>query len=276
MLKTVFLLALFALVSPLSAQTEMPVAPPEAPPAAPPAQAPVSTPTAPEGMVYVPAGEFVRGTNNSDSSDFNQRDNVPLNSNDARPQHSSSTKAFFIDKTEVTNAQYKKFVDETGYAAPPHWKDGKFTDAEANFPVRFVNWYEATAFAKWAGKRLPTEAEWEKAARGTDGRTFPWGNDWRGDVTDGGGPVEVGKFPNGASPYGALDMTGNVLEWTASWFEAYPKAPTKQADFGQKLKVARGGNWYNTQGYGQTWYRSVNRPQSRVMWLGFRCAKDAP
>lgn len=253
------LLAFLALCSPLWAQTE----------------APSATPAPPEGMVFVPAGEFLRGTNKNDSSDFNQRDNVPLNANDARPQHTSSTKAFFVDKTEVTNAQYKKFCDATGYAPPPHWKGGSFVDAEANFPVRFVNWYEASAYAKWAGKRLPSEAEWEKAARGTDGRTYPWGSEWRGDVTNGEGPGEVGKFSGGASPYGALDMAGNVLEWTASWFEAYPNAPTKQPDFGRKLKVVRGGSWFNTQGHGQTWYRSVNRPQSRVMWIGFRCAKDA-
>ena len=232
--------------------------------------------TAPENMVLVPAGEFSMGTDNRDGSDFNQRDNVPLVSNDARPRHTAKTGAFWIDKTEVSNAQYQKFVAATGIAPPPHWIGGQIPKNQENFPVTHVNWFEASAYAKWAGKRLPTEIEWEKAARGTDGRNFPWGNNYEGGRLNGNsdGPREVGKFAAGASPYGALDMAGNVFEWTASWFDGYPGAPTKQPDFGRTLKVVRGGGWMSGNTLSQTWYRSVNRPSSRIMWVGFRCVKD--
>lgn len=234
------------------------------------------TPTPPAGMVYVPAGEFIMGTNNSDASDFNQRDNVPLGANDARPEHKATTGAFFIDKTEVTNAQYQKFCDATGVATPPHWKDGQFAEGQADFPVHHVNWYEATAYAKWAGKRLPSETEWEKAARGTDGRRFPWGSDWNGGkVASGGeGPQAVAKHPDGASSYGALDMSGNVAEWTASWFDGYANSPTKQPDFGTQLKVVRGGAWIDVDLLGQTWYRGVARPRARLTMVGFRCVQN--
>ncbi len=238
--------------------------------------APTATPVAPESMVYVPDGEFTMGSNDSDRSDFNQRDNVPLNANDARPQHKQTTRAFFIDVTEVTNAQYAKFCAATGVPTPPHWTGGKFAEREADYPVHHVNWYEASGYAKWAGKRLPTEAEWEKAARGTDGRRFPWGNDWDGGkLSNGNGPGAVAKYPKGASPYGALDMAGNVAEWTSSWFDGYGKSPTTQPDFGTTLKVVRGGAWISGESLGQTWYRGVARPQTRIEWIGFRCAQDA-
>ena len=238
--------------------------------------APAPTPTPPEGMVYVPAGEFTMGTNEADRSDFNQRDNVPLTANDARPQQKATTGAFFVDVTEVTNAAYQKYCDATGAVPPAYWPDGKFPDGEADFAVHHVNFYDATAYASWAGKRLPTEAEWEKAARGTDGRRFPWGNDWGGDrATDNGGPGKVGTHPAGASAYGALDMAGNVAEWTSSWFQPYPNSPTKQPDFGTTLKVVRGGAWIGTDQLGQTWHRQVARPQTRIEMIGFRCVKDA-
>ena len=248
------------------------------PPSAGPTQTPAAAtaPTPPEGMVYVPAGEFTMGTNESDRSDFNQRDNVPLTANDARPKHKTSTGAFFVDITEVTNAAYQKYCAATGAVPPAYWPGGKVPDGEADFAVHHVNFYEAAAYASWAGKRLPTESEWEKAARGTDERRFPWGNDWGGDrATDDGGPGKTGAHPAGASAYGALDMAGNVAEWTSSWFQPYPDSPTKQPDFGTKLKVVRGGAWIGTDQLGQTWHRQVARPQTRVEMIGFRCVKDA-
>ena len=239
---------------------------------------PAATPAAPEGMVYVPAGDFQMGTDEADGSDFNQRDNVPLTANDARPKHKATTPAFFIDKTEVTCAQYQKFCQATGIPVPPYWPNDKIPDGQENFPVHHVNWWEASAYARWAGKRLPTETEWEKAARGTDARKYPWGNDYDGAKANGSsdGPVKVGNYPGGASPYGALDMSGNVVEWTDSWFDAYPNAPTKQPDFGTKLKVVRGGAWISGDSLGRSWYRQVARPQSRLGFIGFRCAQDAP
>ncbi len=232
--------------------------------------------TPPENMVLVPEGEFQMGTNATDNTDDNQGTNTPLANNDARPEHAEQTKAFFLDKTEVTNAQYKAFCDATGYAPPPQWKDGKIPEGQANFAVTRVNWYEATAYAKWAGKRLPTEAEWEHGARGVDGRSYPWGNDWDDSkVVWGGGAGEVASKTAGASPYGALDMAGNAAEWTSSWFDAYPNAPIKQPDLNKKTyKVARGGPGYGSNNLAFTYYRMVCKPDSRNMWIGFRCVKD--
>lgn len=228
-------------------------------------------------MIYIPDGQFWMGTDRSDGSDNNQGTNTPLAANDARPRHRASNAAFFLDKTEVTNAQYKKFCDATGYAPPPHWKAGNFPEGQGDFPVTRVNWYEATACANWMGKRLPTESEWERAAGGTEGRLYTWGNTWDASrlVWDTDGPRAVGSKPQGASPEGALDLNGNVLEWTSSWFDAYPNAPTKQPDFGTKLKVVRGGAWTGGNETAESWYRSVNFPRARIEWVGFRCAKDA-
>jgi len=236
-----------------------------------------TAPTPPDGMVLVPAEEFQMGTNETDGTDNNQATNTPLSNNDARPQHTVKSKAFFLDKTDVTNAQYKAFCDATGYAPPPQWKDGMYSDGQGNFPVIRVSWYEAKAYATWKGKRLPTEAEWEHAARGTDGRLYPWGNTWDdANAAWSGSPVEVGSKPSGASPYGALDMAGNVAQWTSSWFDAYPNSPTKQPDFGLKtLKVVRGGPGYGGTNQAETFYREVCKPDARNMWVSFRCAKDA-
>lgn len=241
------------------------------------AQEAPSAPTPPEGMVYVPAGKFPMGTDQGDGTDDNQANNTPLVNNDARPQHSVTTKAFFLDKTEVTNAQYKNFCDETKYPMPPQWVNGNFPDGQAEYPVTRITWYEARAYANWAGKRLPTEAEWEHAARGTDLRLYPWGNDWSNQyLVWESGPTRVGSKPAGASPYGALDMAGNVGEWVNDWFDAYPGNPIKQPDFGtKKYKVVRGGAWYGSQELAYTYYRQVCRPDQRSLWIGFRCAKDA-
>lgn len=235
-----------------------------------------ATQTPPDGMVLIPAEEFKMGTDQTDGTDNNQANNTPLSNNDARPQHTAKTVAFFLDKNDVTNAQYKAFCDETGIAPPPQWKSGAFPEGQGDFPVTRVDWYEARAYASWAGKRLPTETEWEHAARGTDGRTYPWGNDWDDSkVAWSGSPIAVGSKPTGASPYGALDMAGNVAQWTSSWFDAYPGSPTKQPDFGLKtLKVVRGGVGYGGNNQAQTFYREVCKPDSRNMWVGFRCAKD--
>ena len=233
--------------------------------------------TPPVGMVYVGAGEFIMGTNAADSSDFNQRDNVPLNANDARPRHKAKTDAFFIDVTEVTNAQYQKYCAATGASMPPYWLGGKIPTGQENFPVQRVNWYEANAYAKWAGKRLPTEAEWEKAARGTDGRDFPWGQNWDESKSNSNGtdPVAVGQYAAGASPCGALDMNGNVAEWTSSWWQPYAGSPTKQPGFGDTYKVVRGGAWSSKSNQGQTWFRGVAGPRTRIEWIGFRCVRDS-
>lgn len=225
-------------------------------------------------MVYVPAGPFIMGTDEVDP----EGENIPLNRNDERPQHTATTGAFFIDKTGVTNQQYKAYCDAMHYPVPPQWVNGTFPDGEADFPVVKVSYYEAMAYARWVGKRLPTETEFEKAARGTDGRRYPWGEDFDNTRavhgTDGPGPV--GQHPTGASPYGALDMAGNVYCWTSSWFDAYPNAPIHLPTFGKEFKVVRGGPFYGGDFLLLAFYRSVSVPTSKTEWVGIRCVEDAP
>jgi len=239
--------------------------------AVPPAQA---APTPPDNMVYVPAGPFLMGTNESDKAGAD----VPLGNNDARPLHTANTGAFFIDITDVTNAQYRKFCQTTHYPYPPQWTNGNYPSGQDNYPVVHVSFYEAKAYAAWIGKRLPTETEWEKAARGTDGRIFPWGSGWDpGRIVYGAnGPQDVGSKPASASPYGVLDMAGNVFDWTSSWFDAYPNAPVQVSTFGKEFKVVRGGAFMGYQNIFQTFYRTVCKPESKTEWVGFRCVKDAP
>ncbi|MEO6907022.1 MAG: SUMF1/EgtB/PvdO family nonheme iron enzyme [Abditibacteriaceae bacterium] len=227
----------------------------------------------PPAMVLVPAGSFVMGTNNADR----EGENVPRTYDDARPQHSVTLPAFYIDKTEVTNAAYLKFCRAINYPLPPDWKQGTYPVGEADFPVTRISWYEADAYAHWVGKRLPTEAEWEKAARGTDGRMYPWGNDWDAQklVWNRSKPDNVGSKPEGASPYGALDMAGNIFEWTSDWYTPYPKAPVEYPEYNTTLKIVRGGGYYGYNFVVATFYRSVDYPRARSEWIGFRCAKDA-
>ncbi|HVF09161.1 MAG TPA: SUMF1/EgtB/PvdO family nonheme iron enzyme [Abditibacteriaceae bacterium] len=236
------------------------------------AQEAAPAPKAPEGMVLVPAGVFVMGTSSGDRSG----ENVARENADAQPQRTVTLPAFAIDKTEVTNAEYKRYCAATGYPPPPHWPGGSYPDGEANVPVTFLNWWEASAYAAWVGKRLPTEAEWEKAARGTDGRRYPWGEEWELPrvVWNQSKPQPVGSKPEGASPYGALDMAGNVYEWTADWYAAYPEAPRTFPEYGTTYKVVRGGGFSGYNSIARTFYRSVARASTRSEWIGFRCVTD--
>jgi len=167
-----------------------------------------------EGMVLVPTGTFLMGS--SDEDRFCEPDE--------KPQRVVQLPAFYIDQFEVSNIDYKRFIDETGYRQPQNWTDGRYEDGADFYPVVDVSWWDAAAYARWAGKRLPTEAEWEKAARGTDGRRFPWGDEYRDDVVGTGwGYAPVSAHLDGASPYGVLNMAGNVAEWTASVYAPYPE-----------------------------------------------------
>lgn len=233
---------------------------------------PVPAQEAPAGMVLVPEGEFIMGVDRNDSGGVNS----PRMYSDANPQHRVRLPGFFIDKTEVTNAAYKKFCDVTKYPPPPHWKNGRYPTGEDDFAVTHVDWWEAKAFAAWAGKRLPTEAEWEKAARGTDARMYPWGEEWDREraVWDQSRAQKVATKSSGASPYGVLDMAGNVFEWTASWYQAYANAPQQFSEYGQVYKVMRGGPFFGYEAIARTYYRSVGRTQTRSELVGFRCAKD--
>jgi len=191
-------------------------------------------------MVRVPAGRFLYG----------------------KEKREAELPEFWIDKAPVTNAEYARFVAETGHEPPEHWEGETPPKEIAGHPVTFVSWDDATAYAGWADGRLPTEQEWEKAARGTDGREYPWG-EWAEDRCNSkeagiGGTTPVGQYsPQGDSPYGCVDMAGNVWEWTASEHE-------------QGGRVLRGGAFGNEGGGARCATRVGDAPDFRVLVNGFR------
>ncbi len=211
-------------------------------------------------MVYVPAGEFIMGIDRPEA-DRIARDlgfkTEDLWAWDSYPRRKVHVDGFFIDKYEVTVARWKKFVQATGHKSKSTETTRHFADPNAqDLPAGEITWAEAKAYAKWAGRSLPTNAQWEKAARGTDGRLYPWGNDPPTPAHGHFGAkdkrpllyVKVGSFPKGASPYGALDMLGNQYEWTSEWMEPYPGNPEadKMRDYaGMKNVSLRGGSWYH-------------------------------
>ena len=233
-------------------------------------------------MVYIPEGEFLMGNNGRNSSEGSGDE-------DEQPLHRVYLKGYWMDRYEVTNAMYEAFVKATGHRTPKHWDQGHYPSQKANHPVVYVDWHDADAYCRWAGERLPTEEEWEKAARGTDGRVFPWGNQF--DVkkantpqywlTQGkeGGTLPVGSFEAGKSPYGLYDMAGNVYEWTSSWYKPYPGNKVFNMHYGEVNKVLRGGSWYDCLSYGcglssPAYNRSRFTPQVRNKGFGFRCARS--
>ena len=284
-------------------------------------------------MVLIPAGEFVMGSDKVDKSHQAQEygSSKPWYV-DEHPKHKVKLPAYYIDKYEVTNVQYREFVVKTDYWFPPTWKDNGYLLSEKlleiadlptlrklaadtfhldmdtrtmerkplmkaiaeqqakldNLPVSEVNWFNAHDYCTWVGKRMPTEAEWEKAARGSDGREYPWGNDWDKTRLNAGqegewefGVAPVGSYPQGASPYGVMDMAGNVMEWVRDWYDAYPGNDYKHETFGKKYKVVRGGGWggvghYILAQFYRAAYRFSMSPDSQYVDIGFRCAKDAP
>lgn len=245
----------------------------------------LQSPPPPPEMVAVPAGEFISGSDKTDvdhmGSELGSAKPWYL---DEHPQRKIRLPLFFIDRYEVTNAQYKAFIDATRARPPVYFYIRSIPPGRESYPVTDVNWYEADHYCRWAGKRLPTEAEWEKAARGPDGREFPWGNTFdpkKANVGDSGiGDVApVGSFKEGASPYGAMDMAGNVWEWTDSWYQAYPGGTYQSPFFGEKQKVFRGGGWGGSGHYAlplfyRGAYRSSLPPEEGYADLGFRCAKS--
>ena len=220
----------------------------------------------PPDLVLVHAGAFIMG---SDEHDI-----------DEKPAHSIYLDEYLIDRYEVSHAQYGDFLGATGREPPKFWDDPDQNRSEQ--PVVGVNWFDADAYCRWRGKRLPTEAEWEKAARGTDGRTYPWGEemdpsrlsyDHHTKKT-----CDVGTYPAGASPYGAMDMAGNALEWVQDWYStAYysvspdrnPRGPSEGTH-----RVVRGGAWELVGIEVQTFIRFGASPEGRSYLIGFRCAKD--
>jgi formylglycine-generating enzyme required for sulfatase activity len=312
-------LAVQSMASP-STPTQSFTATTQSPAASPTLELPTLTPTlgigskeqsTTDGMIqlFVPAGQFTMG-----GDDYDDYMSAPV-----------YLDAFWIDQTEVTNAMFEKFVSAMNYRTDaekhgvgftydfatdsnpktiganwqhPHGPNSALKGLE-QYPVVQVSWNDAVAYCHWAGRQLPTEAEWEKAARGTDGRLFPWGNqDWAGNlanlmdrqlnpaypIDDGyAGIAPVGSFPDGASPYGALDMTGNVAEWVKDWYtDPYPQGnQTKlvinpQGPASGEGRSMRGGAWtsddLNEREKGHTFHRSWNKPNISADSAGFRCA----
>lgn len=295
-------------------------------------------------MIVIPATQFVRGTNEShpDLPDkplgdkplrpyevLLTRADAAWRHADERPQRTVSLSSFAIDKYEVTNAQYRRFLDDVAANGderyrhpdqpsdkdhtPRYWRQYNPLLAHANYrrivpfhqytfsdddkPVVGVDWFDAYAYAKWAGKRLPTEAEWELAARGTDGRRWPWGNDWQWGLCNTGGEKKgldvsatgrekdgyiyaapVGSYPAGNSPFGCADMAGNVSEWCADWYQNdyYQRAPQHDppGPATGDARVIRGGSSQRAANSVRCAKRAFYEPEFRNFTLGFRCAKD--
>jgi formylglycine-generating enzyme required for sulfatase activity len=221
------------------------------------------------GMVEVPAGPFLMGHAPSDG-----RPGVDVGV-DSLPRHEVKVKRFWIDRTEATVADYKRYLAAAGAATFPKHFYGA-ADPPEDLPIIGLDHSEASAYCRWLGKRLPTEAEWEKAARGTDGRIFPWGNAWAPDLVayhdhKRSRPDPVGSHPENASPYGAVDMAGNVMEWTDSWYEGYPGSTLQRRAFGHQFRVLKGGSWESNPYQ----LRSANRfavlPEIGQPSFGVRC-----
>ena len=232
-------------------------------------------------MVFIPAGESIMGTSQEEVDALAAEYGVhPSLFAIEMPKRTFDLKGFLIDRYPVTNAQYMEFLEATGRRAPFTWPDENCPEGQDDYPVTGMGWRDANAYAEWAGKRLPTAEEWEKAARGTDGRVYPWGNEWNDDacwVDDPACPqalartTPVGAFPKGASPYGVTDLCGNVAEWTCT-----DSAPPNEK---------RNWHWYVVKGAGGAHemrynFRCAARAFSahesrRHNWLGFRCAMDA-
>jgi len=235
----------------------------------------------PEGMVLVPSGAFWMGSDADTEAE--------------RPRRRVWLDAFAIDRYEVTFERYRAFLEATGRAPPfwgeawaraYDWVDGRPPEGHGDHPVVVVSWHDADAFCRWAGGRLPTEAEWEKAARGTDGRRYPWGDRYETARANAYGEEDghltsaaAGSYPSGGSPCGAQDMAGNVWEWCADWYDpAYysqgpernPKGPAEGT-----RKVVRGGSLGAVPALLRTTFRMGNDPSFRAAAIGFRCVKDA-
>ena len=183
----------------------------------------------------------------------------------------ATLEGFDLDIYPVTNRQYARFIEATDYPhVPEHWRDSAYDPDKANHPIVNVNWEDANAYAKWLGKRLPTEQEWEKAARGPNGRIYPWGNafnQFNGNSRELGlrSTTEVTQFHSGVSQYGCYDMSGNVWEWTSS--NVFPD--------NDEAKVIRGGSWANSREEVRATTRAYERSERRRRDVGFRCAQNA-
>jgi len=284
-------------------------------------------------MVLIPAGDFIMGSDLVEKSNKSgEFGNVKPWYLDEHPKHKETLPAYYLEEHEVTNEQYRKYIEQTGTKFPDYWlttgyvfsmqldklktvnedklrklatnifhidkdtrkmnKDELLKDiANAlknmdKLAVAEVSWEQASNYCLWNGLRLPTEAEWEKAARGNSGSIFPWGNTWKTNMSNTGSeqwethiaPVE--SYPTDKSPFGIYDMAGNVSEWVEDWYKAYKGSDYKSKNFGKKYKVVRGAGWsggeghYALQLFQRGAYRGDLPPEGTYDDVGFRCAAD--
>jgi len=227
-------------------------------------------------MRLVPAGEFTMGSNNGDG--------------DEQPVHQVVLDSYYMDKYEVTNDLYQACVN-AGVCNPPHETSSLShsyyygNPQYDNYPVMKVDWVQAKTYCEWRGAHLPTEAEWEKAARGADGRTYPWGNESPNNNLlnynqNLGDTTEAGKYPGGVSPYGLYDMAGNVWEWVADWYDSsyYSNSPSSnpQGPSSGDGRALRGGSWDYFGNYVRASARLSYGPDYWDFRLGFRCSRSLP
>jgi serine/threonine-protein kinase len=234
----------------ISKKAQQPPAPPQPPPP-------------PPGMVFIRGNSFIMGTDDL-RGDYQ-----------SKPAHVVRVNDFFLDINEVTNEEYQRFVKEKNHPAPPHWKNGQYKPGTSKAPVVNVSWSDARAYAEWAGKRLPTEAEWEYSARGDTGLLYPWGNypsSVHANLKESGlkEPAAVGSYPDGVSWCGAKDLAGNVAEWIADDWNPYPGSRIKSDP---RLKIFRGGSFINSKDDLVITNRYFDSPTKKLHHVGFRCAK---
>jgi formylglycine-generating enzyme required for sulfatase activity len=233
------------------------------------------------GMVFIPGGEYLRGRSHALPDDGLKW--VPELVQDDRPVRKTRVRPFYLDRYEATIGEYAQFVKATRRRAPYNWPKGQPPAGKEKLPVAAIDWEEAKAYCEWRGKRLPTEAEWERAARGlAEGRIYPWGD--RAPTREDAcfdtlkGPCPVGQFP--ANDFGLHDMAGNVWEWTADWYERqyYERAPEENptGPGSGMYRVIRGGSWADVAKYLTCAYRSWARPLERSPNIGVRCAANFP
>ncbi|MDH5527651.1 MAG: formylglycine-generating enzyme family protein [Nitrospirota bacterium] len=223
-------------------------------------------------MIAIPGGPFILGDDSRHA--------------DEGPMQEWSVDAFRIDRLEVTNDDFHRFTMANGREAPSHWGSHQPPKEIGNHPVTYVSWYDARDYCAWRGKRLPTEFEWEKAARGDEGLKYPWGDIFDPKLANTpqseiGHTTPVGSFPKGASPYGVLDVAGNVWEWTDSWYLPYPGNKRSNPNYGEVYRIVRGGSWYDCEFYkcgisAPTFNRGFFIPNTRNDTFGFRCAVSEP
>ena len=231
-------------------------------------------------MVVIPSGFFSFGSNNSELNDVMIEFGTNYHLYRELPKRWAYLDSFYIDRYEVTNRQYKSFIESTGHGPPLNWVNGTYAEGDADLPVIYVSWYDAQAYAHWVGKRLPTENEWEKAARGEEGYQWPWGeqfHDHRANTSEAmvGQPMPVGSYLGGANKQGVLDLSGNVWEWVDGDLDPYPGFKEEMYYFPKGLhKVIRGGSYKETGEKSRGAYRGEGKIDRLYIDVGFRCAAD--